>query len=88
MFLLWFDDTKKKPAEEKILEGVQRYVERFGETPNVCLVNPSEAVQAQGIVVRPTAYVRPNNYWIGVETVSAANKPAGTGTRKRAKKAA
>ncbi len=82
MFLLWFDDTKKKPVEEKILEGVQRYVERFGQTPNVCLVNPGEAVQANGITVRPTAYVRPNNYWLGVE---AASEPA---PRRRTKRAA
>ena len=67
MYLLWYDDTKKKPTEEKILEGVQRYVERFAQTPNVCLVNPSEVVHAQGLMIRPTAYVRPNYYWIGVE---------------------
>ena len=80
MFLLWYDDTKKKPAEEKILEGVRRYIERFGETPNVCLVHPSEAVSAQGLMIRPTAYVRPNNYWIGVEEQAVKKKA----TRKRA----
>lgn len=68
MFLLWFDDTKKKATEDKILEGVQRYKERFGKAPNVCLVNPSEVVQTRGLTIRPTTYVRPNNYWIGVET--------------------
>ena len=67
MFLLWYDDTKKKPVEEKILEGVQRYIYRFGETPNVCLVHPSETVQASGMVIRQASYVRPNYYWIGVE---------------------
>ncbi len=80
MFLLWYDDTKKKPAEEKILEGVQRYLERFGEAPNVCLVNPSEAIQAHGLLIRPTAHVRPNNYWIGVETDIKAKKS----TRRKA----
>lgn len=75
MFLLWYDDTKKKSAEDKILEGVKRYVERFGETPNICLVSPSEMVQAQGLLVRPAAHVRPNNYWIGVES-DAGIKPS------------
>ncbi len=70
MFLLWFDDTKKKPVEEKISEGISRYVERFGEAPNICLVNPSELVSAKGLLIRPAAYVRPNYYWIGVETES------------------
>ncbi len=75
MFLLWYDDTKKKPVEEKILEGIERYIERFGETPNLCLVNPSQAVQAQGIIVRPTTYVRPNNYWIGIEAEEVKRAP-------------
>lgn len=83
MFLLWYDDTKKKPAEEKILEGVRRYIERFGETPNVCLVNPAEATTARGLVIRPTAYVRPNNYWIGVDDTPAA-KPARKPARRKA----
>lgn len=77
MFLLWYDDTKRKPVEEKIVEGIQRYVERFGETPNVCLVNPSEAVDSRVLTIRPTSYVRPNNYWIGVDTdnTKRARKP-------------
>ncbi len=75
MFLLWYDDTKKKPVEAKILEGIERYIERFGETPNLCLINPSQAVQAQGIIVRPTTYVRPNNYWIGIEAEEVKQTP-------------
>lgn len=82
MYLLWYDDTKKKPTEDKILEGVQRYVERFGQTPNVCLVNPSEVILSNGITVRPASYVRPNHYWIGVETETT------TRTRAARKKAA
>ena len=83
MFLIWYDDTKKKPTEAKIVEGVQRYLERFGEAPNVCLVNPSQAVSAAGLEVRPTPYVRANNYWLGVEKVEVARKAAGR-TRKKA----
>lgn len=82
MYLLWYDDTKKKPTEDKILEGVQRYVERFGQTPNVCLVNPSEVILSNGITVRPASYVRLNHYWIGVETETT------TRTRAARKKAA
>ncbi len=76
MFLIWYDDTKKKPTEEKILEGVERYIERFGEPPNVCLVNPSDVVPTKGITVRPTTYVRANNYWLGVETAADVRKAA------------
>ena len=90
MYLIWYDDTKKKATEEKILEGVERYIERFGETPNVCLVNPAQVVPAAGIDVRPTPYVRANNYWLGVERVSAPRKaaPRTAAPRRSAKKAA
>ncbi len=71
MFLLWYDDTKKKPTEEKILEGIERYVQRFGARPNLCLVHPEEVVQARGIAIRGAEYVRRNNYWIGVESSEA-----------------
>ncbi|MEJ7652430.1 MAG: hypothetical protein WKH64_03275 [Chloroflexia bacterium] len=84
MFLMWFDDTKKKPVEEKILEGIERYVQRFGAAPDVCLVNPSEVVQAQGIAVRATHYVRPNHYWFGVEQP----EPARAAPARRSKRAA
>lgn len=67
MFLLWFDDTKKKTVEQKILEGVERYLERFGERPNVCVVHRGAQVPALGIEIREAEYVRPNYFWIGLE---------------------
>ena len=73
MFLGWFDDTPKKSVSEKIAEAVERYKDKFGEAPNVCLVNASDAATYKGLEVRPVEYVRPNHFWVGrVEVVAGA----------------
>lgn len=65
MYLGWFDDTKGKTVREKIEEAVQHYIAKFGETPNVCLVNPVDATDVASLQVKPTEYVRPNHFWVG-----------------------
>lgn len=65
MFLGWFDDTPKKSVTEKIEEAVERYQSKFGETPNICLINASNATTYEGLEVRPVDYVRPNHFWVG-----------------------
>jgi hypothetical protein len=77
MFLGWFDDTPKKSAAAKIEEAVERYTGKFGESPNICLVNAADAATLNGIDVRVVEYVRPNHFWVGrdeslVETPVAA----------------
>ena len=69
MFLGWFDDTPRKSVAEKIQEAVERYVSKFDETPNVCLVNARDVIAYEGIEVKAVEYVRPNHFWVGrVET--------------------
>jgi hypothetical protein len=65
MFLGWFDDTPKKSVAEKIEEAVERYVAKFGEAPNVCLVNAANVAACNGLEIRPVEYVRPNHFWVG-----------------------
>ena len=73
MFLGWFDDTPKKSVAEKIREAVERYIAKFGEAPNVCLVNAGDAIAYDGVEVRTVEYVRPNHFWVGkVEGTSGA----------------
>jgi len=77
MFLGWYDDTPKKSVAEKIEEAVERFVAKFGEKPDVCLVNADNIVSIEGIEVKAAPYVRPNHFWIGreeeaVETTLAA----------------
>ncbi len=68
MFLVWFDDSKKVATEEKIKNAIERYVERMGQHPNVCLVNKADAnVKVEGISIHAVDYVRPGYYWVGIE---------------------
>ena len=75
MFLGWFDDTPKKSVTEKIEEAVERYVAKFGETPNVCLVNAANLTTYNGLVMKSVDYVRPNHFWVGRDE-SARDKSA------------
>ena len=68
MFLGWFDDDRKKRPEQKIAEGVERFKEKFGYMPSICLVNEADAgcvVDGIEVVVKP--FIRKSHYWIGDE---------------------
>ena len=65
MFLGWFDDTPKKSTAEKLEEAVERYLAKFGEKPDLCLVNQKDATTYKGLDVRVVEYVRPNHFWVG-----------------------
>ncbi len=73
MFLGWFDDTPKKSVETKLEEAVERYLAKFGEKPDLCLVSQKDAVSLSDLEVRVVDYVRPNHFWVG----KAASLPAG-----------
>lgn len=75
MFLGWFDDTPKKSTAEKLEEAVERYLTKFGEKPDLCLVNQKDATTYKGLDVRVVEYVRPNHFWVG----KASALPGGVG---------
>ncbi|HKP52176.1 MAG TPA: hypothetical protein VJ183_05945 [Chloroflexia bacterium] len=77
MFLGWFDDTPKKSVSQKLAEAIERYEEKFGVSPSLCLVNANNVTTYDGLEVRVADYVRPNHFWVGrgdwpVEEVQAA----------------
>jgi hypothetical protein len=41
--LLWFDDDTKRPLQQKILDGVERFRERMGYEPTQVQLNPAQA---------------------------------------------
>jgi hypothetical protein len=41
--LLWFDDDIKRPLQQKILDGVERFRERMGYEPTEVHLNPAQA---------------------------------------------
>ena len=60
--MLWFDDSTR-PFEEKLQRAVGYYVEKYGRTPTLCLVNPdtleARLVHMGGIELRQARTVMP-----------------------------
>jgi len=68
--MLWLDDDKKRPFTEKVQRAAQYYREKYGLTPNICLVNPNQLAEEQcvgGIAVKPARNVLMHHFFIGVE---------------------
>ena len=66
-FFVWFDDSTKLPAVEKIQAAVAAYVERFKTRPNLVLVNAIDQTEMRDVTVRSTLTVQPNTFWVGHE---------------------
>jgi hypothetical protein len=70
MFLVWYDNDRKRPLRAKIEAAAERYQERFGAAPELVLLNPMQAgeeAEIAGIPVRTTPLVLPNHLYIGRE---------------------
>lgn len=70
MFLIWYDNDRKRKLAEKVAQAAERYIERFGAAPEIVLLNPTQAgeiTEVVGIPVRATPLVAPNSLYIGTE---------------------
>jgi len=67
--MLWFDNNSKADLATKISKAADYYQEKYGKTPNMCVVHPSmvEGANYQGAVeLRTSRSILPNHFWIGV----------------------
>ncbi len=70
MFLIWFDNDRKRPLHAKVQAAVERYEKRFGSAPELVLLNPMQAGAEEtiaGISVRTTALVSRDHFYVGTE---------------------
>jgi hypothetical protein len=70
MGMLWLDDDKHTSFEEKIRRAAGYYSEKYGQTPDLCLVNQkmlAEEKRIDKIQVRPVNHVLINHFWVGVK---------------------
>lgn len=82
MFLGWYDPDRKKPARQKLAEAVERYVEKFGAAPALCLTNPIDAAELEtptkafptppALPVEAAAYVPRWTFYVGEPDAEAA----------------
>ncbi len=78
MFLVWYDNDRKRSLTAKVTAAAERYRERFGAAPALVLINPAQAGEQEeiaGIPVRPTPLVLPNHLYIGAADVGEEGVP-------------
>lgn len=39
--MIWYDPDPKKPFVQKVTEGIERFVRKFGDIPRYCVVSES-----------------------------------------------
>ncbi|MFN8535071.1 MAG: hypothetical protein U0556_16150 [Dehalococcoidia bacterium] len=67
MGLLWYEPSRGVPLADRIDAAAERYSERFGELPNICLVAQSEIAEFDRVAVRSDRRIRPGYLLIGIE---------------------
>jgi len=68
--MLWLDDDKKRPFDEKIVRAADYYRTKYGRSPNMCLVNKkmlANEISVGKIIVSPVKTILPNHFWLGVD---------------------
>jgi hypothetical protein len=74
--MMWFNDNPKTPLTAQVLEAAEYYRAKYGQNPNLCLVNPAmyeqiskEPLEGQAgkVVIRSLRSILPGHLWIGVD---------------------
>ncbi len=69
--MLWFDNDPKTTLTAKVSKAADYYRQKYGRTPDLCLVNPRmlpEKKPPEGkIAIRPYQPILPGHLWIGID---------------------
>lgn len=72
--MLWYSENSKLPLAERIGQAVSYYQTKYGVQPNICFTNPRTLGETppviEGLELRPSRYVLPNHFWIGIRKES------------------
>ncbi len=74
--MLWLDTDKQRSLEEKVVRAAAFYEAKYGQRPELCLVNRSELSvekQVASIQVRPAANIIAHHFLLGMDR--AASEP-------------
>lgn len=69
--MLWLDDDKTRPFDEKVKRAADHYKEKYGRFPELCLVNIqmlADEQQIGKIKVQPARTVLRNHFWLGMQS--------------------
>lgn len=67
MGLLWYEPNRGVSLAERIDAAAERYLQRFGEAPNVCLVASCELEPFDRITVRSDTRIQPGYLLLGLD---------------------
>ena len=74
--MMWFDNDPKKPLELKVQQAAEYFRHKYGQVPDMCLVNPGslaknppsdQPLRVGRVVILALRAVLPGHLWIGVE---------------------
>jgi hypothetical protein len=70
--MLWYDDDRQRTLEDKVRRAADYYRRKYGQSPNLCLINPQSAnggpQAVNSIKLQTAANILPHHFWIGVAT--------------------
>ena len=73
---MWFNDNPKTPLATKVSEAAEYYRTKYGQSPDLCLVNPATYAQISKepdegkvgkVAIRSLRSILPGHLWIGVD---------------------
>lgn len=73
--MLWLTENTKLGLTEHIRQAAAYYQKKYGDQPNMCLVNPHEikpGLQSPGIEIKSSRSILPKHLLIGVEQARTA----------------
>ena len=70
--MLWYDNDPRTALKAKVERAASYYRQKYGGTPDLCLVHPSMLPNPQPeivgkVAVRPNRAILPGHLWIGVD---------------------
>lgn len=70
--MLWLDADARRTLDEKVERAVEYYRQKYGTTPDLCLVNTTTFTEEErniGVVkVQRTRTVLPHHFWVGLSS--------------------
>ncbi len=73
--MLWLDDNKRRSFAEKVQRAADYYQEKYGRSPELCLVNVQMLAaekQIGKIKVQPVRTVLRDHFWLGMQSNSGS----------------
>lgn len=70
--MLWLDADARRTFDEKVQRAVDYYRQKYGATPDLCLVNTATFAEEEKSIgpvkVQRTRSVLPHHFWVGIST--------------------